>query len=553
MDLNEIHAYLSGRLLSCAEATFRILELKLHQEWPSVERLDLHLPHHNIVVFNPMDDEDDIRDQLPAASSKLMQWFVLNQQDVAARIYRYVDLPEHYVWNVQSRIWQKRLRRNIKIGRLPSVNGNNLELNALRLILNVARGAQSFIDLMSVDNHTYSSFRDAAKARGLLEDDGEAISIFYEMSQVGVSIPTLRQQFCTILVHCAPVNPVELFNMFSSDLVYDQVDEVSCRECLTDLDRIMRITYGKSLRDAEFKFDLGDISEDRDMLLPPIIDVDANLPLLERLHSLLSEEQQVAATSVMESVMHQSGFNVFAVLCSAGTGKTLFANFVACALRAQGRIVVCVAASALAASLIEGGHTAHHTLHIPIPANDATFCSFSAAERKIMMCADLLIWDEASMISKHVADTVDRSFQDMLNDTRPFGGKTIMFTGDFKQLLPVVRGGKGDNITIQRCTWWPHVRTIKFQTNFRAGQDVEFATMLEAVGSGALAEVVIPQQCQACDVADLVDRVFGKVLMNADANAIVLTLTLDDADTINNYCINSVSGLVKKRMLPTYI
>lgn len=546
LELNEIQAYLSGRLLSCAEATFRMLELKLHQEWPPVERLDMHLPRHNVVVFNPMDDVDDILAQLPAAYSKLMQWFVLNQQDVSARLYRYVDIPEHYTWNIQERLWQKRVNRNIKIGRMPSVNGNNMELNALRMILNVARGAQSFMDLMTVDNHTYSTFRDAAQARGLLEDDGEAISIFHEMVRVGVSVATLRLQFCTVLVHCAPVNPMELFNMFSSDLMYGDVDEESCRECLKDLDRIMRSTFGKSLRDAEFQFVLGDIDDDNDDLLPPIMNVDANLPLLERLGPLLTEEQRVAATDVMESALNLRGFNVFAVLCSAGTGKTLFANYVACSLRAQGRIVVCVAASALAASLLEGGHTAHHTLHIPIPANDASYCSFTASERQVIMTADLLIWDEASMISQHVADTVDRSLQDMLNNTRPFGGKTIMFTGDFKQLLPVVRGGKGDNITIKRCNWWPNVRQLAFCQNFRAGQDIEFARMLEAVGLGVMAEVVVPQQCQASDVGDFVERVYGNDLLNADVNAMVLSLTLDDADTINNYCIQKTAGYCRE-------
>ena len=68
VELNEIQAYLSGRLLSCAEATFRILGLRLHQEWPPVVRLDLHLPYHNIVVFNPMDDDVEVEQQLPAAT-----------------------------------------------------------------------------------------------------------------------------------------------------------------------------------------------------------------------------------------------------------------------------------------------------------------------------------------------------------------------------------------------------------------------------------------------------------------------------------------------------
>ena len=82
VELNEIQAYLSGRLLSCSEAVFRILGLRLHQEWPSVERLDLHLPLQNNVVFNPMDDPDDIMEQLPRSTSKLLQWFVLNGEDL---------------------------------------------------------------------------------------------------------------------------------------------------------------------------------------------------------------------------------------------------------------------------------------------------------------------------------------------------------------------------------------------------------------------------------------------------------------------------------------
>lgn len=38
---------------------------------------------------------------------------------------------------------------------------------------------------------------------------------------------------------------------------------------------------------------------------------------------------------------------------------------------------------------------------------------------------------------------LDRSLRDLMNDNRPFGGKAIIFMGDFKQLLPVVRYGRG--------------------------------------------------------------------------------------------------------------
>jgi hypothetical protein len=539
VELNEIQSYLSGRLLSCAEATFRILGLKLHQEWPAVERLDLHLPGHNIVVFDPMDDEAE--QQLPGATSKLLQWFLLNQRDESARQWRYVDIPEHFLWNASDRMWQRRSKAWMKVARLPSVSGVNTELHALRMILHVARGAQSFFDLMTVHGYTFSTFRDAARAAGLLEDDGEAISIFHEMARVGVSVTTLREQFCSVLMHCAPTNPVELFNMFSRDLMYSDVCEASCRDTLQALDEIMRTTYGRSLRDPQFNFAF-DSDEDGGVLLPPIADIDANMPLLEQLSLLLSAEQQAAVTEVMASVEHQSGFNVFGVFCSAGTGKTLFANYVACKLRSEGRVVLCVAASALAASLLEGGHTAHHALHIPIPANDSSYCSFTHAERCVIRRADLIIWDEASMVSNTVADTVSRSLQDIMDDDRPFGGKTIIFTGDFKQLLPVVRGGNGENHTIQRCLWWRMIRRLEFSRNWRACQDVEFAYLLQRVGDGTMSEVTVPTESQSSCIQDMIKRVYSDNLFNADDSAMILTLTLDDADVINDICIQTVVG-----------
>ena len=526
-----------------------------------MERLHLHLPAEHIVVFNPMEDVADIQEMLPSATTKLLQWFRLNQVDPAARELRYVDIPEHYVWMEHQ--WQRRVRNRMKVARLPTVSCHNLELSALRSILMVARGAVSFIDLLTWNGHTYSTFRDAAKAAGLFEDQDEAMSVFTEMARIGVSVSSLRAQFCCVLVFCAPVNPVELFHMFAPDLVYGEVSEASCNAALIDMDSIMRTTYGLSLRDAQFNFNFVSDDVDAEVLMPSVGEVDANVALLETLRPLLSTVQWQAVDCVVHSALHHSGFNVFGVFCSAGTGKTLFANYVACSLRSQGHLVICVAASALAASLLEGGHTAHHTLHIPIPAHESSYCSFTAAERQLIRQAALIIWDEASMIHQDIADTVSRTLQDIMqNFDCPFGGKTLMFMGDFKQLLPVVRGGrasiaeyhgsgtasvtslsgKGDNHTIQRCAWWPAVRRLEFQFNWRASQDPEFATMLESVGSGSLSEVAVPLTSQATSMQDLVHQVLGPDLNNADHAAMVLCLTLEDTDVVNDWCLNSMPG-----------
>jgi hypothetical protein len=536
--VDEVDAFLSGRLLSCAEAVFRIMGLRLHQEWPPVQRLDIHLPRHHAVVFNPCDDADDIAAQLPDSTSKLLAWFMLNQHDVAARQWRYVEIPEHYVWDSTARTWRKRKDCRFSLGRMPSVSCKNLELHALRMILQYATGAQNFRDLMTFGGHIFGSFREAAAAAGMMEDNAEAITTFMEIVACGISVHSLRVQFCCILAHCGPSNPMELFNMFASDLMYGEVCEASCCEVLHALDVIMRQTYSKSLRDPEFGFEWNSDAV-ADVLLPAM-DVDPNFELMNRLRPMLSEEQNDAVVNVTASVCFQVGFNVFAVLCSAGTGKTLFANFIACSLRAAGRIVICVAASALAASLLEGGHTAHHALSIPIPANDGTYCALSVEERTMMFSADLIVWDEASLIHSDVADTVDRTLQDVMSDSRPFGGKSIVFTGDFKQLLPVVRKGRGDHHTLQQCVWWPSVRHVSFGRNFRAAEDEYFADLLEDIGCGRISTVHVPEESMASSIAELVSRVYDGF---NDDDCMILTLTLRDAAVINEYCLDQCSGM----------
>ena len=118
----------------------------------------------------------------------------------------------------------------------------------------------------------------------------------------------------------------------------------------------------------------------------------------DRLLGLFTTEQHSAFGLVMESINSNRSCNVFAVLASAGCGKTVFANGLAAAVRAQGRSAICVAASALAAMLLLGGTTSHSKFHIPIPANDGTVCHFSSAERDMIRHADIILYDECSMV-----------------------------------------------------------------------------------------------------------------------------------------------------------
>ena len=85
--------------------------------------------------------------------------------------------------------------------------------------------------------------------------------------------------------------------------------------------------------------------------------------------------QLAVYNAVLTSVQNNEGKTFF--LQSAGGGKTYVCNIIAAAVHAIGSPVFCVAFSAIAALLLDGGQTAHSCFKIPIPVFETSFCSIS--------------------------------------------------------------------------------------------------------------------------------------------------------------------------------
>ena len=85
----------------------------------------------------------------------------------------------------------------------------------------------------------------------------------------------------------------------------------------------------------------------------------------DKLHRNLNKEQLEAYTSILHSVDQNRG-GVFFVYGSGGCGKTFLWNTLCCKLRSVGRVVLPVASSGIAATLLPGGRTAHSRFHIPL-------------------------------------------------------------------------------------------------------------------------------------------------------------------------------------------
>jgi hypothetical protein len=531
--VDEIDAYLSGRLLSASEATWRLLGQKLHKEYPSVVRLDVHLPEHQAVVFDPTQDVRDIFEAAERSSSTLLEWFALNKRDPSARRHLYTDIPEFYVWSQNTWMPRSTSKKNcISVGRMYTVSVHNVELFSLRTLLKCQRGCLHFSDILSVDGEIYSTFRDACAALGLVENDCEFIAAFSEYLETTVaSISSIRNQFALMLCAINAINAQSLFEHFSIDLIGSETRQ----HALCSIEFKMK-SLGKSLRDFDIEF-VEEPNMRHDDLFTNIECDNEDLPPL-------SDEQSNALSVIREMLGHaDDSCKTLAVVASAGTGKTMFIRTAVRLLQSMGLSTMCVAASALAATLLPKGQTAHAALKIPIHCDEHTFCSWSYAQKQHLKNVSVIFWDEISMVNYHIAETVDRSFRYLMRNDLLFGGKVVVFCGDFRQLPPVIKHAKGEFFSLLNRDWFVSARKVDFTKNFRVSTDASYEQMLHHVGDGIVDQVTVPESCIAQNLDQAIQRVFGDNVTDDDNDGkVMLAYTLHQCSLINDAVFERIPG-----------
>ena len=102
-------------------------------------------------------------------------------------------------------------------------------------------------------------------------------------------------------------------------------------------------------------------------------DLHQEAQLAEERLALLNQDQRSAFDLIDQAVQMRSGQSFF-LHGAGGTGKTFVYNTLCHHLRSQGKVVVCVASSGIAALLLKGGHTAHSTFKIPIDIHETSTC-----------------------------------------------------------------------------------------------------------------------------------------------------------------------------------
>lgn len=146
--------------------------------------------------------------------------------------------------------------------------------------------------------------------------------------------------------------------------------------------------------------------------------------------------------------------------------------------RSEGKIVLNVASSGIASLLLPGGRTAHSQFGIPLMLSEESGCTIEKEGNKaqLLTMASLIILDEAPMISRLAFEAFDRTMRDIMSNVvdgasdLPFGGKTVVLGGDFRQILLVVpKRGRADIVhaCVNSSMLWRRCRVLKLTKNTR--------------------------------------------------------------------------------------
>jgi hypothetical protein len=494
---DEIKAYLDCRYVSAIEACWRIFQFEIHYREPAVERLNFHLENEQPVMFDDSDYLDNVLSQPNIRKTKFTEWMKTNALYEQARELTYSDFPSKWVWHNKDKEWRSRKQRRC-VGRIFYSHPGSGERFYLRMLLNIVKGPRSFEEIRTVNSVLYPTFKSACYALGLLDDDKEWHEALNHASH-WASGKQLRELFVTMLIFCEVADPYKLWisnwKLLSEDILhrerrilrYDDLhlsDSQLQEYALCDIERFLN-KNARSLREFETMPYPNTLllSQSNNRLLQEELDYD-RIFLADEHMKLLSDlnyEQRKIYGAVIGSVTENKG-GVYFVYGHGGTGKTYLWRTLICRLRSEGKIVIAVASSGIAALLLPGGRTAHSRFQIPINVTDTSTCAFKQGSHlaKLMTRASLIIWDEAPMAHRNCFEAVDRSLRDILHFSdpqsgeKPFGGKTVVLGGDFRQILPVVSKGRREEIveaSINRSSLWKYCTVMTLTKNMRLEQN----------------------------------------------------------------------------------
>ncbi|KAH1253626.1 ATP-dependent DNA helicase PIF6 [Glycine max] len=344
----------------------------------------------------------------------------------------------------------------------------------------------------------YATYREACFAMGFLQDEREYVEAIKEANDWGTA-NYLRKLFVLVLLTGAISKPEEVWNQ--------------CWHWLAD--------------DIAYQY---------------------------RKSTVNTDGQRSIYNRIMQAVNNNEG-GMFFLYGFGGTGKTFIWRTLTSSLRAKNQIVIVVASSGIASLLLPRGRTAHSKFKIPVPIFENSTCNIHQGSQlaELLNQTSLIIWDEAPMVHKFCFEALDQSLRDIITNksssNQIFGGKVIVFSGDFRQILSVIpRGSRSDiiNATINSS----NVQSVDEQ------ETAAFAKWILYIGDGIIghendgyATVEIPRHLLITEYDDpihaIVNSTFPDLYQHHNnpqffKSRAILASTNETVEQVNDYILSLI-------------
>jgi hypothetical protein len=462
---------------------------------PAVTQLALHNKDQQLVYFNS--DKSAVGQIVlgQAEKSSLTGFFKLNRDNTVgadgrrARTLLYEDLPTYFWWNKAKKDWIPRTSKDKAVGRIFSVSYLAGEQFYLRVLLLNQRNMQSFDHLKLVGDTMHKKYQDACNDLGLLVN-----KFLYNQTlrKATLTRPGFHvcQLFAMMCVHTPPSNPKFLFEShfeaFTND--FPRIDMSNRNSWMFTLEvrqilafvwlSSMLVDLGKTLQlvgltvTPEEEAIISELTMSNKGSEDPTV-------IAERLAAsmvLFNKEQEILFNDVMQSLLRNKGI-LFYVDGLGGSNTTFLLNALIDFLYTRYFPWLVVALSGVALLLLKGGRTAHSTFKIPIPCNSTAHCLIKPNTElvSVMRLARFIIWDEVDTVHMNAINLVDATLRELCGSKEPFGGKVVVFAGDFCQTLPVVKYDKyppSHEAKIKSLSLWTTIKKHALTVNMRLSKQL---------------------------------------------------------------------------------
>ena len=237
-----------------------------------------------------------------------------------------------------------------------------------------------------------------------------------------------------------------------------------------------------------------------------------------------------------------------------GTGKSYIYKCATNHLRSLGHKVTIVASTGIAATLV-GGVTAHKRFGMPIDLDIDSISNITmqSKEARDLRATSIIIWDEATASHKYAVNLLDTLLKDLMCSDLPFGGKTVVLGGDFRQCLPIITRGTNAQ-QVAACIKMGHhwqlfsENTFHLLINMRASNP-EYAEWLLSLGNGLLPNPIEldPTKFTLLSHPDsLVKATFGNIIDSTNIDSLkriaILSPTNKNVQELNDHVLSIVAS-----------